>query len=151
MEAYAGRASMEARARRRVEKGRKTDLFKLMEEHGRTRLTSSIWAHALERDDKVATELIDEAVEALGAGVGSAINLLDVEAVIIGGGLGVALRRADAPSASPRRCNRTCSTTRTRPMSRSRRSVTSAERSARRCSSARPRRCSPARVTRHLS
>ena len=89
MEAYAGRGSMEARARRRVEKGHKTDLFKLMKEHNRTRLTSSIWAHALERNDKVATEIIDDAVRALGAGVASAINLLDVEAVVIGGGLGV--------------------------------------------------------------
>lgn len=89
MEAYAGRAAMEERARRRVDKGRRTDLFKLMEERGRTRLTSAIWAHALERGDKLATEIIDEAVEALGAGIASAINLLDVEAVILGGGLGV--------------------------------------------------------------
>jgi len=89
MEAYAGRAAMEARARREVEKGRHTDLFHLMEERGRTRLTSAIWAHALERKDKLATELIDEAIEALGAGVASAQNLLDVEAVIVGGGLGV--------------------------------------------------------------
>ena len=37
----------------------------------------------------MATELIDRAVEALGAGVASAQNLLDVEAVIFGGGLGV--------------------------------------------------------------
>ena len=89
MEAYAGRGSMEARARRRVERGHKTDLFTLMKEHGRTRLTSSIWAHALERGDKVATKLIDDAIIALGAGIGSSVNLLDVEAVIIGGGLGV--------------------------------------------------------------
>ena len=89
MEAYAGRGSMEARARRRVEKGRKTDLFTLMHERGRDRLTSSIWAHALERKDKVTIEIIDKAIWALGAGVASAINLLDVEAVIIGGGLGV--------------------------------------------------------------
>ena len=89
MEAYAGRAAMEARARRRAEKGRRTDLFQLMEERGRTRLTSAIWAHALERGDKLATQIIDEAVEALGAGVASAVNVLDVEAVIIGGGLGV--------------------------------------------------------------
>src|SRR5207302_521196 len=89
MEAYAGRAAMEARARKEVEKGRHTDLFHLMEERGRTRLTSAIWAHALERGDKLATQLIDEAVEALGAGVASAQNLLDVQAVIIGGGLGV--------------------------------------------------------------
>jgi glucokinase len=89
MEAYAGRASMERRARREVEKGHSTVLFKLMEERGRTRLTSAVWAHALEAHDKLATHLIDRAVEALGAGVASAVNLLDVEAVIIGGGLGV--------------------------------------------------------------
>jgi glucokinase len=89
VEAYAGRAAMEARARRRAAKGRHTDLFHLMEERGRTRLTSSIWAHALERGDKLATQIVEEAVAALGAGIASAINLLDVGAVIIGGGLGV--------------------------------------------------------------
>src|SRR5947209_11679401 len=73
MEAYAGRAAMELRARRRVEKGRKTDLFTLMKERGRTRLTSAIWAHALDRGDKLAAEIIDEAIDALGAGVASAV------------------------------------------------------------------------------
>src|SRR6516165_3004467 len=91
MEAYAGRAAMEARARQREEKGMKTDLFKLMKERGRTKLTSSVWARALEREDKLAVELLDEAVEALGAGIASAQNLLDVEAIVIGGGLGVRL------------------------------------------------------------
>ncbi|MGI8414242.1 MAG: ROK family protein [Solirubrobacteraceae bacterium] len=89
LEAYAGRAAMERRARRRVDKGRKSDLFKLMKHHGRTRMTSAIWAHALEHDDKLATQIIDRAVSALGAGIASAVNLLDVEAVVIGGGLGV--------------------------------------------------------------
>src|SRR6201996_3656320 len=59
-----------------------------MEKRGRTRLTSSIWAHALEHHDHLAHELITRAVKALGAGIASAVNLLDVEAVIIGGGLG---------------------------------------------------------------
>jgi glucokinase len=90
MEAYAGRAAMEARARKR-QKEQRTDLFKIMNERGRTKLTSSVWARALERKDKLAIELINEAVEALGAGIASACNLLDVEAVIIGGGLGVRL------------------------------------------------------------
>jgi glucokinase len=90
MEAYAGRASMEAHARKLHEdEGHKTDLFKLMEHHDRTRLTSGIWARALEHGDKLATEIIDRAVRALGAGIASAMNLLDVEAVIVGGGLGV--------------------------------------------------------------
>ena len=91
MEAYAGRAAMEARARRRVKKGTKTELFKIMEQRGRTRLTSAVWEQALHRGDKLAMQLIDDAVTALGAGVASAVNLLDVEAVIIGGGLGVRL------------------------------------------------------------
>jgi glucokinase len=89
MEAYAGRAAMEAKARRAVDSGAKTDLFKLMKQRGRTRLTSSVWGKALEKRDPLATKLIDRAIRALGAGIASAVNLLDVEAVIIGGGLGV--------------------------------------------------------------
>jgi glucokinase len=92
MEAYAGRAAMEAHARKLHEqKGRKTDLFSLMREHGRARLTSGIWARALERGDKLALQIIDRAVEALGAGIASVVNVLDLESVIIGGGLGVRL------------------------------------------------------------
>ena len=54
-------------------------------------------------------ELIDEAMAALGAGVASANNLLDVEAIILGGGLGTALRPAAAPTAWRARWRRTCS------------------------------------------
>jgi glucokinase len=92
MEAYAGRAAMEAHVSKLVEeKGRKTDLFKLMKERERTRLTSGIWARALDHGDKLAIHMIDRAIRALGAGVASAVNLLDVEGVIIGGGLGIRL------------------------------------------------------------
>jgi len=91
MEAYAGRGAMEARARKRVDKGEKTVLFKIMEERGRDRLSSGIWERALAKDDKMANELLSEAVEALGAVVASAVNLLDPEAVVIGGGLGIRL------------------------------------------------------------
>ncbi len=91
MEAYAGRGSMELRARARHDKGEKTDLFDIMSERGRDRLTSGIWARALDRGDKLAGELMDEAIEALGAGVASVQNVLDVEAIVIGGGLGIRL------------------------------------------------------------
>jgi glucokinase len=89
LEAYAGRASMERHARRLVAEGRHTKLFEIMERRGRDRLTSAIWWRALEHKDELATELIAEAVEALGAGIASAVNLLDIPAVVIGGGLGV--------------------------------------------------------------
>lgn len=82
---------MEAKARREVADGRKTDLFKIMEHKGKDRLTSAVWAKALGHRDKLAIELIDRAVESLGAGVASAVNLLDVEVVIFGGGLGLRL------------------------------------------------------------
>jgi glucokinase len=89
MEAYAGRSAMEAEARRQHEEGHKTDLFKLMEKHEKPRLTSGIWERAIDANDHLAEDLIHRAIEALGTGVASAVNLLDPEAVIIGGGLGV--------------------------------------------------------------
>jgi glucokinase len=89
LEAYAGRGAMEIEARRRQKKGEKTGLFKIMEEHGHDRLTSGIWERALEHQDKMAEQLIDRALKALGAGIASAVNLMDVEAIVIGGGLGV--------------------------------------------------------------
>jgi len=89
MEAYAGRGAMERAAREAQEQGRKTRLFKLMEEKGRDRLTSGLWERALDQDDKVATALMDDAVAALGTGIASAVNLLDVPAVVLGGGMGI--------------------------------------------------------------
>ncbi len=91
MEAYAGRGSMELRARAKEKKGTKTALFEIMRDRGRDRLTSGVWARALDRGDALAVELMDEAVEALGAGVASVQNVLDVEAIVIGGGLGIRL------------------------------------------------------------
>jgi glucokinase len=88
VEAYAGRAAMEAEARREHDAGGKTDLFKLMHKHGKERLTSGIWERALDHGDDLAGKLIDRAIEALGTGIASAVNLLDPEAVIVGGGLG---------------------------------------------------------------
>ena len=91
LEAYAGRGAMEAKARELHEKGRDTVLFDIMEERGRVRLQSGIWERALKAEDELAIELIDRALEALGAGIASAVNLLDVETVVIGGGLGTRL------------------------------------------------------------
>jgi glucokinase len=88
LEAYAGRGSMEVKARSQAKDGEHTVLFDVMEKRGRTRLTSGVWYRALKEEDKLATHLMNQAVEALGAGIASAVNLLDVEAVVIGGGLG---------------------------------------------------------------
>lgn len=89
VEAYAGRKAMEAKARREFERGRKTILFDLMKEKGKSSLTSAVWAKAWRKEDELACDLLNRAVVALSAGIGSAVNLLDPEAVVIGGGLGV--------------------------------------------------------------
>ena len=91
LEAYAGRAAMERKARRAEKRGVKTRLFALMEEHGHDQLTSSVWQHALDEHDAYAEKLIERAIKALGAGAASAVNLIDVEAVVVGGGLGTRL------------------------------------------------------------
>ena len=86
-EAYAGRWALEQRARREARK-RKTALFELQRKRGREGLTSGVWLRALDAGDAVARDLLEEAVGALAVAIGSAVTLLDVELVIVGGGLG---------------------------------------------------------------
>jgi glucokinase len=87
LEAYAGRGRIEAQARKLRDEGRKTIVFDLMEKKGRTRLTSSVVAKALEKGDDVMTELMDDAVWALAHALASVQNLLALEAIVLGGGL----------------------------------------------------------------
>jgi glucokinase len=87
LEAYAGRERMELRARQLVKSGKKTVLFDIMKKRGRDRLSSGIWLRALERGDRMAKGLIDDAVWAMGVALASAQNLLDLDAILVGGGL----------------------------------------------------------------
>lgn len=96
LEAYAGRAAMETRARRLHERGQHTNLFELMRKANRDRLTSGVWARALQEDDRLATKLIDDAYDAIGAACGSVVNLLDIDGIVLGGGLGTRLGAAAA-------------------------------------------------------
>jgi glucokinase len=91
VEAYAGRKAMELHALALKQEGRHTKLFKIMKERGRENLSSGVWSRALDHGDELAIELVDRAVAALAAGIASAVNLIDVEAVVIGGGLGTRL------------------------------------------------------------
>lgn len=91
MEAYSGRAAMEIQAREWVAAGKSTQLFDIMVAKNRERLASGVWFKASKREDKMAKKLLNRAVWALGSGIGSVVNLLDLDAVIIGGGLGLRL------------------------------------------------------------
>jgi glucokinase len=88
LESYAGRRSIEDTARRWKAKGRRTKLFKIMKKKGRDRAASGVIAAALAKQDRVVVQLVDEAVWALGIALANAQNLLDLEAIILGGGLG---------------------------------------------------------------
>ena len=84
LEAYAGRAAMEREARRRHAAGDRTALVELA---GEGRMKSSVFARAFHAGDAVATELLDEAVQALGAALASAAALVDLQRIVVGGGV----------------------------------------------------------------
>jgi glucokinase len=88
VEAYAGRRAMSRAAERARAAGRDTVLFDVMEEQGTTAPTAGVFAEAYARGDDLVADLLDDAVSALGAGIASAVNLLDVDLVVLGGGIG---------------------------------------------------------------
>ncbi|MDW3220867.1 MAG: ROK family protein [Acidimicrobiales bacterium] len=84
LEDYAGRRMMEARARAHHDAGEATALVELV---GDGRMKSSTWAKALEAEDPVAARLVDDATEAMAAALASAVALVDVELIVLGGGM----------------------------------------------------------------
>lgn len=86
-EAYVGRRSMRGVATSMAEAGWETSLFDIRDAEGKTKLTSKVWSEALDTEDALATKLFDTAVEMLGVAIGSTVNLLDLDRVVVGGGL----------------------------------------------------------------
>ena len=84
LESYAGRRALEDEARRRHADGAPT---KLVELAGDERMKSSVFAKAVAAGDELAIELLDEAAEALGAALASAVALVDLDLIVLGGGL----------------------------------------------------------------
>ena len=84
LEAYAGRRCLEEEARRMHQRGRQTSLVRIA---GDERMKSSVFEKALKDGDEVATTLLGEATQALGAALASAVALVDVELIVLGGGL----------------------------------------------------------------
>ena len=84
LEAYAGRRCLEETARTIHEGGRETALVQIA---GDGRMKSSVFSKALAAGDEVAIELLDEAVEALGAALASAVAMVDLDVIVLGGGL----------------------------------------------------------------
>lgn len=85
LEAYAGRRCMSATARSWHAVGRETDLVR---DGGKRAIKSRVYESAIADDDEVAVELVSTAAEALGRGIATVVSLVDIERVVVGGGLG---------------------------------------------------------------
>ena len=85
LEAYAGRRCMSATARSWHAVGRETDLVR---DGGKRAIKSRVYQAAVADDDEVALELVSTAAEALGRGIATVVSLVDIERVVVGGGLG---------------------------------------------------------------
>jgi len=86
LEALASRTGILSDLRKRVDRGDKTSLTK---RHGRRLegVTSSALKEAYQREDKVVQKAIRRAAKYIGLGIGSLINVLGPEVVVLGGGV----------------------------------------------------------------
>lgn len=87
VEAYAGRRLMSKTVRAIHESGRETSLFKIQQAEGKAQPTSKVWARALKEGDTLAREVFTAGISTLGMGIGSILNVLDLERVVMGGGM----------------------------------------------------------------
>lgn len=85
VEAYIGRRALEEVARSRHAAGEHTALVDLA---GDRPMKSKVFRNAYDAGDRMARELIDEGLEVLGIAVANVAVLVDVRAVVVGGGLG---------------------------------------------------------------
>ncbi len=84
LETYAGRAGIEREARRRVAEGDESVLVSLA---GTATIKSRHIARALDEGCASTEDLMASAVDALGRGIGNLASVLDIECVVLGGGV----------------------------------------------------------------
>lgn len=87
VEALASRTAMERDVRRAIRTGAKSAVLQIMKERKRTRMTSSIIARALGKNDPLMLQVLKRAQHYLGVLVANLVNTIDPEAVVIGGGI----------------------------------------------------------------
>lgn len=86
-EALASRTAIERDIQAGIAAGRETILPELMREMGRESMTSSVLGAALERGDMLTQEVMARAEYYAGLMVANVVNMLDPEAVVLGGGI----------------------------------------------------------------
>jgi glucokinase-like ROK family protein len=86
LEALASGNAIAKAARKELERGAESDLLKACDGDP-SRLTAEIVAQSAKRGDRVARKVFDLAAEYIGVGIAGLINLVNPEAVFIGGGV----------------------------------------------------------------
>lgn len=86
-EALASRTAMERDVRAAIRSGRKSVVLKIMKKKKRPRMTSSVIAAALKKKDSVMRDVLKRAEYYLGILAANAVNLLDPDCIVIGGGI----------------------------------------------------------------
>jgi glucokinase len=86
-EAYAGRRSMAGVIAAMVDAGHQTSIYEIQRAVGKTALTSKVWAKALHEHDKLTMQVFATAIDMISIAIASVVNVLDVELIVIGGGL----------------------------------------------------------------
>lgn len=84
LEAYAGRGALEREARERAAAGTRTRLVELV---GEGRMKSKTFARAVSEGDELAVALVEEAVVALGIALANVHLTVDLQRIVLGGGL----------------------------------------------------------------
>ncbi len=87
VEAYASKTAMEAMIREEIEKGRSSIVLDVMQDKGKTRLTSSVIEKSLGEEDPLMEEALQTAQYYLGLLTADLVNTLDPEVVVFGGGV----------------------------------------------------------------
>lgn len=94
LESVASRTALERDIWAGIRAGRESLVPAIMARDGRDRLTSGVLAEAYEQRDPLVYEVISRMQYYLGLSVASAINFIDPEVVVIGGGVAEALGEA---------------------------------------------------------
>ena len=94
LESVASRTAIERDIRLGLRTGRESMILDVLKQSGRERITSGVLAQAYEARDPLVYEVISRAQHYLGVFIGSTINYIDPDMIVIGGGVAEALGEA---------------------------------------------------------
>jgi glucokinase len=86
-EAVASRTAIEREIRAGIAAGRESVVPEILKQMGREAMSSSVLEAALERDDALVQEVMAKAEYYMGLLVANIVNVLDPEAIVLGGGV----------------------------------------------------------------